>query len=117
MVLSGALAVRGLAAALYWRDHGNPIFAFEYAVAASVMGLIAVSFAYSFVASEAGVFDRFVSQDSPVLPTVVGLLLLAAGLYGLIVLTDQHVEIEWTLYGAVAGTGIYILKRTFFVGD
>jgi hypothetical protein len=52
-----------------------------------------------------------------VLPTIVGLLLLATDVYGLIVLTDEHVEIEWTFYGAVAGTGLYILKRTFYVGD
>jgi hypothetical protein len=57
-------------------------------------------------------FTRFFDQESPVLPVLLGLALLGAGGYGLLKLSD-YAGIDWIVYAAVAGAGLYVLKRTF----
>lgn len=57
-------------------------------------------------------FTRFFDRESPVLPVTVGLALLGGGGYGLLVLSN-YTGMDWILYGAVAGTGVFVLKRTF----
>jgi hypothetical protein len=42
--------------------------------------------------------------------------LLGGGGYGLLVLSSYE-GADWFLYAAVAGTGLYVLKRTFFVAE
>ena len=87
-------------------------------VSAFISGSIALTYILSFFASEAASITRLVSRDSPLLPTTVGLLLVAAGVYGMLVLIDEeYVAFEWPFYAAVFGAGVYILRRTFTVGD
>jgi hypothetical protein len=57
-------------------------------------------------------FTRFFDRESPVFPVTVGLALLGGGGYGLLVLSN-YTGMDWILYGAVAGTGVFVLKRTF----
>jgi hypothetical protein len=61
-------------------------------------------------------FSGFFNRQSALLPTVLGLALLGGGGYGLLVLTNYQ-GIDWVLYAAVSGTGLYVLKRTFSVAD
>jgi hypothetical protein len=57
-------------------------------------------------------FTRFFDQESPVLPVILGLALLGGGGYGLVVLSKYN-GMDWIVYGAVAGAGVLVLKRTF----
>jgi hypothetical protein len=57
-------------------------------------------------------FTRFFDQESPVLPVTLGLALLGGGGYGLLVLSN-YTGMDWIFYCAVAGTGVFVLKRTF----
>jgi hypothetical protein len=57
-------------------------------------------------------FTRFFDQESPVLPVTLGLALLGGGAYGLFVLSN-YTGMDWIVYGAVAGAGVLVLKRTF----
>ncbi len=61
-----------------------------------------------------GPFARFFDQESPALPVILGLALLGGGGYGLLVLSNYS-GIDWMVYVALAGAGIYVLKRTFAV--
>jgi high-affinity K+ transport system ATPase subunit B len=102
----------------YWWAHSNPPFAISSGISAFITGSIALTFILSFFASEAGSITRLVSRDSPLLPTTVGLVLAAAGIYGMLVLIDdEYVAFEWPFYAAVFAAGIYILRRTFTVED
>jgi hypothetical protein len=58
----------------------------------------------------------FFNRQSALLPTALGLALLGGGGYGLLVLTNYQ-GVDWVLYAAIAGTGLYVLKRTFSVAD
>ena len=63
-----------------------------------------------------GLISRLCSRESPLLPTAVGLILSIAGAYGMLALVnEQNFVIDWIFFGAVLGTGLYILKRTFSV--
>ena len=57
-------------------------------------------------------FTRFFDQESPVLPVTLGLALLGGGGYGLFVLSN-YTGMDWIVYGAVAGAGVFVLSRTF----
>jgi hypothetical protein len=59
-----------------------------------------------------GSLPRFFDRESPVLPVIIGLALLGSGGYGLLVLSN-YTGPDWMLYGALAGAGLYVLKRTF----
>jgi hypothetical protein len=61
-----------------------------------------------------GPLARFIDQESPVLPVILGLVLLGSGGYGLLVLSN-YAGIDWMVYAALAGAGVYVLKRTFAV--
>ena len=62
--------------------------------------------------------SRFYSQDSPFLPTAVGLILSITGAYGILVLVNEENEVAYlTFFGALLGIGLYVLKRTFSVED
>jgi hypothetical protein len=61
-----------------------------------------------------GPLARFFDQESPALPVTLGLALLGAGGYGLLVLSN-YAGIDWLVYAALAGAGVYVLKRTFAV--
>jgi len=63
-------------------------------------------------ARSANPWTRFFDQESPVLPVLLGLALLGSGGYGLLV-RSNYAGIDWVVYGAVAGAGVYVLKRTF----
>jgi hypothetical protein len=58
----------------------------------------------------------FFNRQSALLPTALGLALLGGGGYGLLVLANYQ-GVDWVLYASVAGTGLYVLKRTFSVAD
>jgi hypothetical protein len=57
-------------------------------------------------------FTRFFDQESPILPVILGLALLGGGGYGLLELSN-YTGMDWILYGAMAGTGVFVLMRTF----
>jgi hypothetical protein len=61
-----------------------------------------------------GPLARFLDQESPALPALLGLALLGSGGYGLLVLSN-YTGIDWMVYAALAGVGVYVLKRTFAV--
>jgi hypothetical protein len=61
-----------------------------------------------------GPLSRFFDQESPALPVILGLALLGGGGYGLLVLSN-YAGFDWMVYGALAGAGVYVLKRTFAV--
>jgi hypothetical protein len=61
-----------------------------------------------------GPIARFFDQESPALPVILGLALLGGGGYGLLVLSNYS-GIDWIVYVALAGAGVYVLKRTFAV--
>jgi hypothetical protein len=61
-----------------------------------------------------GPLARFFDQESPALPVILGLALLGGGGYGLLVVSN-YAGIDWMAYVALAGAGIYVLKRTFAV--
>jgi hypothetical protein len=61
-----------------------------------------------------GPLARFFDQDSPVLPVILGLALVGSGGYGLLVVSN-YAGVDWMVYGALAGAGVYVLKRTFAV--
>jgi hypothetical protein len=61
-----------------------------------------------------GPFARFFDQESPALPVILGLALLGGGGYGLLVLSNYS-GIDWLVYVALVGAGVYVLKRTFGV--
>ena len=65
-------------------------------------------------ASPIGPMTRFFDQRSPLLPTALGLALSGGGAYGLLVLSNYQ-SADWVLYAAVAGAGIWVLKRRFSV--
>jgi hypothetical protein len=61
-----------------------------------------------------GPFARFFDQESPALPVILGMALLGGGGYGLLV-RSNYSGIDWMVYVALAGAGVYVLKRTFAV--
>jgi hypothetical protein len=61
-----------------------------------------------------GLLTRFFDQESPILPVILGLALIGSGAYGLLVVSN-YAGIDWMVYGALAGAGVYVLKRTFAV--
>jgi hypothetical protein len=61
-----------------------------------------------------GPLARFFDQESPVFPVILGLALVGGGGYGLLVVSN-YAGIDWMVYGALAGAGVYVLKRTFAV--
>jgi hypothetical protein len=61
-----------------------------------------------------GPLTRFFDQESPVLPVILGLALVGSGGYGLLVVSN-YAGVDWMVYGALAGAGVYVLKRTFAV--
>jgi hypothetical protein len=61
-------------------------------------------------------FSGFFNRQSALLPTALGLALLGGGGYGLLVLSSYE-GVDWVLYAAVAGPGLYVLKRTFSVAE
>jgi hypothetical protein len=128
IVLLLSIAFRSFLRMIYWWDHSNPIFAIWQGTAAALGAFFALAFALSLfdkgtfgeakLSSKDGFISRFCSQDSPFLPTAVGLLLSMTGAYGMLVLVnEENVVFDWTFFGALLGTGLYVLKRTFFVED
>jgi len=102
----------------YWWDHSNPVFAIWQGTVTGLSAFFALAFGMALLSSKDGVIGRFCSQDSPFLPTMVGLILSIAGAYGMLVLVDEeNVVVDWTFYGALLGTGLYVLKRTFSVEE
>lgn len=59
-------------------------------------------------------FARFFDRESPTLPVVLGLGLVGSGGYGLLVVSN-YAGIDWMVYVALAGAGVYVPKRTFTV--
>lgn len=113
-----AVALRSFLRMIYWWDHSNPAFAIWQGTAAGLSAFFALAYGMSLFASKDGVIGRFCSQDSPMLPTAVGLILSIAGAYGMLVLVnEENVVIDWAFFGALLGTGLYVLKRTFSVAD
>jgi hypothetical protein len=113
-----AVAFRSFLRMNYWWDHSNPVFAIWAGTVAGLSAFFALAFGMSLLASKDGVIGRFCSQDSPFLPTMVGLMLSIAGAYGMLVLVnEENVVVDWTFFGALLGTGLYVLKRTFSVDD
>jgi hypothetical protein len=113
-----AVASRSFLRMTYWWDHSNPVFAIWQGTAAGLGVFFALAFGVSLFSSKGGVIGRFCSQDSPFLPTAVGLILSIAGAYGMLVLVNEgNVVVDWTFFGALLGTGLYVLKRTFSVED
>ena len=111
-----AIAFRSSLRMIYWWDHSNPVFAIWQGSAAGLSAFFALAFAMSLFSAKDGVIARFCSQDSPFLPTAVGLMLSIAGAYGMLVLVnEENVVIDWAFFGALLGTGLYVLKRTFSV--
>jgi len=102
----------------YWWNHANPVFAIGNGIVAFITGSVALVYILPLFASKSGFITGLVSRDSPLLPTAVGLVLAAAGGYGMLFLVDEEfVVIEWAFYMAVLGAGVYILRRTFSVED
>jgi hypothetical protein len=106
----------------YWWDHSNTVFVIWQGTIAGIATLFALAFGASFFRSKdsgtGGIFGRFFSQDSPLIPTAAGLMLSMAGAYGMLFLvTEDNVEIDWGFFGALLGCGIYVLKRTFSMED
>jgi hypothetical protein len=106
----------------YWWDHSNTVFVIWQGAIAGIATLFALAFGASFFRSKdsgtGGIFGRFFSQDSPLIPTAAGLMLSMAGAYGMLFLvTEDNVEIDWGFFGALLGCGIYVLKRTFSMED
>jgi hypothetical protein len=117
-MLLSVMTIRSFIRMNFWWGHSNPPFAIGSGISALITGSIALTFILSFFASEAGFITRFVSRESPLLPTTVGLVLAAAGIYGMLVLIDEeYVAFEWPFYAAVFGAGVYVLRRTFSVED
>jgi hypothetical protein len=113
-----AVASRSFLRMTYLWDHSNPVFAIWQGTAVAFGAFFAVALGMSLFSFKGGVIGRFCSQDSPLLPTAVGLMLSIAGAYGMLVLVnEENVVIDWTFFGALLGTGIYVLKRTFTVED
>jgi hypothetical protein len=113
-----SIAFRSFLRMIYWRDHANPAYAMWQGTAAALGAFFALAFAISLFKSKDGVISRFFSQGSPFLSTAVGLLLSVAGAYGMLVLVnEENVVFDWTFFGALLGTGLYVLKRTFSVED
>ena len=113
-----SIAFRSCLRMIYWSDHSNPVYAIWQGTAAALCAFFALAFAMSLFNSKDGVISRFCSQDSPFLPTSVGLLLSIAGAYGMLVLVnEENVVFDWAFFGALLGTGLYVLKRTFSVED
>jgi hypothetical protein len=118
IILTGAIAVRLSLTSIYWWDHSNPVFAIWFGLGAGFNALISMSLIASILTSADGAISRFCSQESPWIPTFAGLAFVGAGLYGMLVLPDfDDVETVWIVYGAVAGLGAYILKRTFSISE
>jgi hypothetical protein len=114
------MAFRLILGMMYWWDHSNPFFVLWQGAIAAVCLFLALGFGGSLFLSERetvsheSAIGRFCSQESPVLPTAVGLTLSIAGGYGMLVLvTEENVAIDWSFFGALLGTGLYVLKRTF----
>jgi hypothetical protein len=102
----------------YWWDHSNPVFAIWQGTAVAFGGFFALALGASLFSFKGGFIGRLCSRDSPFLPTAVGLTLSIAGAYGMLVLVnEENVVINWTFFGALLGTGLYVLKRTFSVED
>lgn len=116
-----AIALRCVVRMNYWLDHRNPIFALSNAFTALVTGLIAMTYVVALlpsVSSQDSWLTRLVSRDSPVLPTTVGLILAAVGAYGMLdLVTQENFYFDWTFFGLVLAAGIYVLRRTFAVGE
>jgi len=113
-----SIAFRSFLRMIYWSDHSNPVFAIWQGTAAALSGFFALAFAMSLFDSKDGFISRFCSKDSPFLPTAAGLVLSIAGAYGMLVLVnEENVVFDWTFFGALLGTGLYVLKRTFSVED
>lgn len=113
-----AVAFRSFLSMTYWWDHSNPVFAIWRGTVAGLCAFFALAFGMSLFTSKDGVIGRFCSQDSPFLPTAVGLILSIAGAYGMLVLVNEgNVVIDWAFFGSLLGIGLYILKRTFSVED
>lgn len=117
-VLLTAMAFRSFLRMNYWWNHANPVFAIGNGIVAFITGSVALVYILPLFASKSGFITGLVSRDSPLLPTAVGLVLAAAGGYGMLFLVDEEfVVIEWAFYMAVLGAGVYILRRTFSVED
>ena len=123
-LLLGAIAFRSVVRTNFWWDHGNPVFALSNGIGAFITGWLAIGYLMSVVYSESSdrskdtFMARFVSSESPVMPTLVGLILCAAGAYGMLVLvTEENFYVDWGFFGALLAAGIYILRRTFSVGE
>ena len=113
-----AVAARYFYRMTYWWDHSNPVFAIWYGTAGGLFAFCAVGLAVSLFTSKDGVIGRLYSQNSPFLPIAVGLSLSIAGGYGMLVLVNaENVVIDWAFFGALLGTGLYVLKRTFSVEE
>ena len=111
-----AIAFRSALRMIYWWDHSNPVFAIWQGTAAGLCAFFALAFSMSLFSARDGVIARFCSQDSPLLPTAVGLIISIVGAYGMLVLVnEENVVIDWAFFGALLGAGLYILKRTFSV--
>jgi hypothetical protein len=61
-------------------------------------------------------FSRFFDRESALLPMTTGLVLLAAGGYGLLVASNYQGP-DWMLYSGLLLTGLLVLKRTFSTSD
>ena len=119
-----AIALRSFFRMTYWWDHANPVFAIGQGAVATLTAFLALAFGASLFPSKEGsihkegAMSRFYSQDSPFLPTAVGLILSITGAYGMLVLVNEENEVTYlTFFGALLGIGLYVLKRTFSVED
>ena len=124
VLLLMAIAFRSFLRMTYWWGHSNPVFAVWQGAVAGVCAFLALGFGASLFSSEGGAISkegaigRFFSQESPLLPTAVGLILSITGAYGVLVLVnEENVVFDWGFFGALFGTGLYVLKRTFSVQD
>ena len=104
-------------------DRMRTIRWFGTVLLAGVTGMIVLSLAREFMPARKetrrGKSERFLSgffdRRSALLPVVLGLALMGAGVYGLLALANYEQGYDWIFYSALSAVGAFILKRTFAV--
>jgi len=118
-VLAAIEAYRSISAIMLLYDHGHPGLAAANYFTALVCSSAALGIPYWLFKSidrpESPV-RKFFDDGSGFWPTVLGLVILGAGLYGLLVVANYE-DYDWVFYSVEAGLGAFILKRTYTVDD
>jgi len=113
--LAAIEAYRSISAIMLFYDHGHPGLAAANYVSALVSSSEALGIPYWLFKSidrpESPV-GKFFDARNGFWPTVFGVVILGAGLYGLLFVANYD-DYDWVVYSSVAGLGAFILKRTF----